>query len=95
MPAETDQQSHGLQLIHDPGAHLHPAVAMPQQLPFITISQLGTQILGEVILQNELQNMPRILASALFLAYPLAGSWPGRPSTTRSSVPLKVEERLR
>ena len=60
-----------LQLIHDARARLHHAMAMPEQLPQIAIFPVGHPDLGKVILQHELQNMLRVLAIGLLLAYPL------------------------
>src|SRR5207245_3004596 len=37
LAAQSFIESHGLQLVHDPGAHLHHAVPVPQQLPHIAI----------------------------------------------------------
>src|SRR5215469_17914437 len=44
---------------------------MPQQLPQIAIVPARNPDLGKVILQHELQDMPRVLAIGLLLAYPL------------------------
>jgi hypothetical protein len=54
-----------LQLVHDPGAHLDHAMAMPQQLPHIAIVPARNPDLGKVILQQELQNAPHVLAIGL------------------------------
>src|SRR5215470_16394968 len=59
---------YGLQLVHDPGTHLHHPVAMPQQLPQIAILPARHPDLGKVILQHELQNMLRILPIGLLFA---------------------------
>jgi hypothetical protein len=37
-----------LQLIHDPRGHLHQPMPVPEQLPQITILQLGTHMLGKL-----------------------------------------------
>src|SRR5215472_15711153 len=61
-------QCHRLQLIHDAGACLHHTVAMPQQLPQIAILPARHPDLGKVILQQQTQNMLRILPIGLLFA---------------------------
>src|SRR5215469_10141866 len=61
-------QCHRLQLIHDAGACLHHTVAMPQQLPQIAILPARHPDLGKVILQQQTQNMQRILPIGLLFA---------------------------
>src|SRR5215831_14544203 len=71
LTAQAFIQSYRLQLVHDPGAHLHHPMAVPQQLPQIAIVPARYPDLGKIILQHELQNMPRILPIRLLLTYSL------------------------
>jgi hypothetical protein len=54
-------QRHGLQLVHDPGTRLHHAMAMPQQLSQIPILPARHPDRRKVVLQQQTQNMLRIL----------------------------------
>jgi len=56
-----------LQLIHDPRAHLHQPMPMPQQLPQITILWTRYPDSRKTIFQQQLQQEFGILAVGLLL----------------------------
>ena len=60
-----------MQLIHDPRAHLHQPVPMPQQLPQIAILRIRHPDPREAIFQHQPQQQLRILPIGLLLAYSL------------------------
>jgi hypothetical protein len=68
-----DVHCHGLQLMHDPRAHLHQPMAVPKQLSQITILRTGYPDPGKAIFQQQLQQkfgieaIGFLLADALFL----------------------------
>src|ERR1700685_2771141 len=64
-------QRYRLQLIHDPRTRLHHAVAMPQQLPQVTVLPARHPDARKVILQHQLQDELGILPIGLLLPYPL------------------------
>jgi hypothetical protein len=65
-------ERHHVQLVHDARAHLHQPVAMPQQLPQITILRIRYPDSREAIFQQQLQQQLRVLAIGLLPAYPLS-----------------------
>jgi len=60
-----------LQLVHDPGARLHHAVPVPEQLPQVAVLPARHPDLRKTIFEQQLQNQLRILAIRLLLAYSL------------------------
>jgi hypothetical protein len=69
--AQAFLQRDRLQLVHDPGARLHHAVTVPQQLPQIPVLPTRHPDLRETILQQQAQDQLRVLAIRLLLAYSL------------------------
>jgi len=72
LAAQSFVQRHCLQLVHDSSSRLHHAVAMPQQLPQIPILPARHPDRGKVVLQQQAQNVLRILSIRLLLAPALA-----------------------
>src|ERR1039457_3409525 len=79
LAAQSFVESHRLQLVHDPGARLHHPVAVPQQLPQISVFPARHPDLRKAIFHHQLQNQLRILAIRLLLAYPLGTDHGGVP----------------
>ena len=63
LVAQTFGQRCRLQLVHDAGARLHHAMAMPEQLPQVSILSTRHPDLGKIIFQHQRQNMLRISGS--------------------------------
>src|SRR5215472_10197751 len=60
-----------LQLIHDPGPHLHEPVAVPQQLSQVTILRIWYPHSRKTIFQHQLQQESRILPIGFLLTHSL------------------------
>ena len=71
LTAQAFIERHRLQLVHDPGARLHHAVPVPQQLPQIPVLPPRYPDLGKTILQQQLQDQSRVLAVRLLPAHSL------------------------
>jgi hypothetical protein len=88
LSADALVQRHRLQLIHQPCAHLHHPVPVPQQLPEIAILPTGNPDLRKTILQHQSQNQLRILSIRLLLPYSF-GSNLGRVSDPQLELQLR------
>jgi hypothetical protein len=64
-------ESHGLQLVHQPRAHLHHAMPMPKQLSQIAILPTRDPDPRETIFQQQVQNVLRVLTICLLFPNPL------------------------
>src|SRR5512144_644 len=69
LTADSLIQRHRLQLIHQPRAHLHHPVPVPQQLPQITVLPARHPYPRKTILQHQSQKELRILSIRLLLPY--------------------------
>jgi len=87
LTAQTLVEGYGLQLIHDPGARLHHAVPVPQQLPQIPVLPTRHPDLRKTIFEQQAQNQLRILAIRLLLPYSL-GTDLGRVSNPQLNLQL-------
>jgi hypothetical protein len=65
FPAPALVHRQRLQLIHDPCAHLHQPVPVPQQLTHITIFRTGYPDARKAIFHHQLQQQLRVLAVGL------------------------------
>src|SRR5271168_3420152 len=63
-----------MKLIHQPGPHLHQPVAMPQQLPQITILCVRYPDPRKTVLDHQSQQQLRILTIRLLLAHSLGAN---------------------
>ena len=84
---QTLVEGYGFELVHDPGARLHHAVPVPQQLSQIPVLPVRHPDLRKTILHKQAQNQLRILAIGLLLPYSL-GTDLGRVSNPQLHLQL-------
>src|SRR5215467_5207423 len=82
-------QRHRLQLIHDPRPRLYHAVPVPQQLPQITVLPTGYPNPRKIILQQQFENVPCVLAIGLLLASSFRSDHLGIPPPQLYSQPFQ------
>jgi len=81
-------QCYRLQLVHDPRTRLHHPMPMPEQLPQIPILPARHPDRWKIVLQQQAQNMQRILPIRLLFA-PALAPYLGRISYSSLELQLR------